>query len=710
MSNKILFKTGDTSALISALLDASIVREPVFDAEAGFLWVKDKAGNKLRIAGPRATSSFWFKGIAQAALTEYPSKACEVGDVLFINEKSIIGTVVIEAGSLLVKVADTEDGIGSWYVIDKVSADTLKVSSDHISSDTLNEALDELATKLTTIDETNLEYTAENALKVKDNATFITVTASGDETGQKNNLSELIGSVSNARRVFLLFKKDISDQLSHISGTIFQQGAVVSTTKLCVNAVGAKDFTSTTSSPLDRVKLVTARYQGNVWYGVQFPPDGDSKLYFSGWKALQSPVATINGLLALSDPGYVDADLTEITEIVTVILDDSSSTSTGGGITIPASGTDGTTVATNTPTAKVNNYLGAVTPTKHILLLWPCDNTDVKKSRLVGQLYECGDDIDTLSNVLVTTRLQVAMTNVVTVAGNGGAQNRVVRVRMMVNGVIKKFIGLEFANRKAADIYLNGWYDVSPNLPLLPEAYADVDFIGDPAPVTGTTDSSIDTVATTQAAFRAALASVPNASSASDDSFIKYSYAGETNNGFRDDLVYVRTYLASSSKRVILDLSDLPITTITYPTGNYNNYAFEGLAGISGVILPKTLTSLTQRAFRNCVNLRYVDFTSSPGIKTVEYMTFYGCSTLESLKCGTGVTKLDTECVENCSVFKTLSLPGIAMPTLGYAAFRGTPSGVTVYVPQSLLSTYVGSNTWVNNGLMTSPSFKAIPT
>lgn len=706
--NEILFKTGDTSALISTLLDASKNREPVFDAEGGFLWVKDKTGKKLRIAGARATESFWFKGIVQTAITEYPSKACDVGDILFMSVKSVIGQVTIEAGSLLVKVADTDDGIGSWYVIDKVSADTLPVAVDQITATTLTTALEELATKLTTIDPANLEYTPENVLKVKDNATFITVTATGDEEGQKNNLNELIGSVNNSRRVFLLFKKDISDTLSHISGTVFQQGAnVVSTTKLCVSAVGAKDFTSTTTSPLDRVKLVTARFLGNIWYGIQFPADGDSKIYFSGWKNLQSPVA--RALDTLTDPGYVDSDLSEITEIVTVILDESSSTSTGGGITIPASGTNGTTVAVNTPTAKVNNYLGTVSPSRHILLLWPCDNTDTKKSRLVGQLYECGDDIDTLSNVLVTTRLQEAMTNVETVASNGAAQNRVVRVRMLVNGLIKKFIGIEFANRKDADIYLNGWYDVSPNLAIVPPVYSDADFIGDPAVVTGTTDSSIDAITTTQNSFRAALASVPDASSDTDESYIKYSFTEETNTGFSDDLVYIRAYLASSSKRVCLDLSDLPITAISYATGNWNSYSFEGLLGLSGVVLPKTLTSLSQRAFRGCSNLRYVDFTGSPGLTTLEFMSFYNCPELESIKCGVGLTSIGTQALDGCSKFNLLRLPGPTMPTVNYAAFRGTPSGVNVYVPQALLASYVGSNTWVNNGLMTSPVFTAIP-
>ena len=304
--NKILLKACDKSSMIDELLDLSSVREPVFDAEKGFLWIKDKQGNKLKIAGPRATQSFYFKGIVSQQISSYPGNICDVGDILFIQVESTIDNNVIPAGSLIVKVADTEDGVGSWYTFEKITQSSLKIESSKLQSKSLITALEELSDKFPEIDNTNLEISTENKLKLKDNVSILNLSATGDSTGPKKEFTTPIGTVSASKTIFLLFKKDLQNTTTHISGDIFEKSDTsFSHSKISLNALGSKSFSSVSSSPLGRTALITCYYNGLIWYGLQFPPQ-NSSLYFSGWRNIDVELAPPDQQL------YNDLDISNI--------------------------------------------------------------------------------------------------------------------------------------------------------------------------------------------------------------------------------------------------------------------------------------------------------------------------------------------------------------------------------------------------------------
>lgn len=304
--NTIQIKTGTTPEKVQDLLTGSKARELILDASSGFVWVKDPNGNKLRIAGPRATASFWFKGIVQKALTAYPGSICDVGDVLFLQAASTIDETEIPAGSLIVKVADTADGVGSWYAIDKVTQTSLKVSSSLFEATTLIDALEEIAARTADPDGVNI-VSANGKLSLKEEITVGNVFATGGSTGVRREACTKLGTVDQNRTTFLLFKKNLQDVSTYLCGEIFQSGTGgISHTDLSLSAIGSKNFSSVSSSANGRVRLVTCSYAGFIWYGLKFPADQESTLYFSGWKAIGSEMAPPKS------GEYSDADLTNV--------------------------------------------------------------------------------------------------------------------------------------------------------------------------------------------------------------------------------------------------------------------------------------------------------------------------------------------------------------------------------------------------------------
>lgn len=306
--NKILLKTGHTSQKTRELLDGASPRELVFDASSGFIWIKDSGGNRLRVAGPRATSSFCFKGIVQEALTAYPGAICDVGDALFLQAASTIDGDEIPAGSLIIKVADTADGIGSWYTIDKVSQTTLKVSSALFEATNLIDALEEICAKVLEPDGVNLVEKDGKVCLSKD-VSVSTLTVTGDETGPKMETCSRLGTVTPDSSILLLFKKNLQDSRTHLSGEVFEYGqSGMSHTRLSLSSIGAKNFSSVSSSPNGRTRLVTCTYAGFVWFALRFPANQSSAVYFSGWRNVPEDMAP--------PVGYSDADISNV-EVLT---------------------------------------------------------------------------------------------------------------------------------------------------------------------------------------------------------------------------------------------------------------------------------------------------------------------------------------------------------------------------------------------------------
>lgn len=171
-----------------------------------------------------------------------------------------------------------------------------------------------------------------------------------------------------------------------------------------------------------------------------------------------------------------------------------------------------------------------------------------------------------------------------------------------------------------------------------------------------------------------------------------------------------------------LDMStpsgELTSTITALPSGG-EQYVFQGRTGITSISLPNLLsfashafngakaqhiyvpsasvTNYSQNAFANCTNLETLALPSATG--NIYNGFFSGCSNLEAVDlCVGGFQQSDH--FKNCTKLKTLVLRTSSVASLaGTGIFNGTPfasngTGGTLYVPQSLISSYQSATNW----------------
>ena len=129
--------------------------------------------------------------------------------------------------------------------------------------------------------------------------------------------------------------------------------------------------------------------------------------------------------------------------------------------------------------------------------------------------------------------------------------------------------------------------------------------------------------------------------------------------------------------------------------GNANEYAFSGCSKLSTFTHQYTL-SIGQRSFENCASLPMF-VADTTGVFT---NTFAGCSSLEVADFGTRFAATRQNSFYNCAKLKTLIIRATALPPLqNINMFNKTPfasdgTGGTLYVPQSLISSYQSAKNW----------------
>lgn len=160
-------------------------------------------------------------------------------------------------------------------------------------------------------------------------------------------------------------------------------------------------------------------------------------------------------------------------------------------------------------------------------------------------------------------------------------------------------------------------------------------------------------------------------------------------------------------------------STITALPSDGTQYVFQGRTGITSISLPNLLSfssnafngakaqhiyvpsasvdNYSQNAFANCTNLVSL---ALPSCTNGVYNGFFqACENLEAADlCTVGFYQGDH--FKNCTKLKTLVLRTSSVaPLAGTGIFNGTPfasggSGGTLYVPQSLISSYQSATNW----------------
>ncbi len=196
-----------------------------------------------------------------------------------------------------------------------------------------------------------------------------------------------------------------------------------------------------------------------------------------------------------------------------------------------------------------------------------------------------------------------------------------------------------------------------------------------------------------------------------------------------DELNQAIIYSGSTSSSAYLG-SDTDITVPSYidgyPVVSLGQYTFSGNTNLQSIVLPNTLTTISNHVFRNCTNLTSVTFGNSVGmlgpnsfegcsaltemnlpdsVQTIGGNAFNGCTNLEKIYIPTGLTSIGGYAFNNCN--KVVTYVKDLAAWCGIAFYNGTgyysnpmERGHILYVYDSSENDYVlAENIVIPNGV-----------
>ena len=118
----------------------------------------------------------------------------------------------------------------------------------------------------------------------------------------------------------------------------------------------------------------------------------------------------------------------------------------------------------------------------------------------------------------------------------------------------------------------------------------------------------------------------------------------------------------SRLKRVVFEGSCDNLTLV-------NTCAFDGDTSLEYINLPKSVETIGNEAFRNCKNLKKVEFADDAALKNIRKGAFADCG-LESITIPGKIVTIEPEAFRNCDVLETVSLPQ-STTSVSPTAFKG---------------------------------------
>ena len=115
--------------------------------------------------------------------------------------------------------------------------------------------------------------------------------------------------------------------------------------------------------------------------------------------------------------------------------------------------------------------------------------------------------------------------------------------------------------------------------------------------------------------------------------------------------------------------------------------------GCKNTIIPNSVTSIGNEAFRYCRNLTSVKIPNS--VTSIGYRAFQNCSSLTSVTIGNGVEAISSSAFANCSNLVDVYCLAINAPTTdSYAFDESYPEYMTLHVPAEALNDYKTTEPW----------------
>ncbi|MBQ9728263.1 MAG: leucine-rich repeat protein [Clostridia bacterium] len=170
--------------------------------------------------------------------------------------------------------------------------------------------------------------------------------------------------------------------------------------------------------------------------------------------------------------------------------------------------------------------------------------------------------------------------------------------------------------------------------------------------------------------------------------------------GGTDTYVDAWNYLYGAAHEGLVDAEG----TLTIPEGivELGANVFVGRKGIKKVIIPSTLKTIGNSAFKNCSELTTVEFAGTPTLETISSSAFEGCTALTAFAMPNSVTTLGTGVFSGCKVLESVTLSN-QLETIPSSTFSNCAKIASFTIPASVTS--IGSSAFNGCKAMTTIEF-----
>ncbi|MDR2094543.1 MAG: leucine-rich repeat domain-containing protein [Treponema sp.] len=160
----------------------------------------------------------------------------------------------------------------------------------------------------------------------------------------------------------------------------------------------------------------------------------------------------------------------------------------------------------------------------------------------------------------------------------------------------------------------------------------------------------------------------------------------------------VNKAVEDAQKYVILSLSDCTFRNNTVEgssSGDTGMNLFKNNPYIKGIILPETVTSIGESAFKDCSGLTSVDIPKKAQVTSIGASAFYGCSGLTSVDIPSNVASIGVNAFNGCFGLTSVSIPA-NVTSIGSGAFTDCTGLTNVNILTSSNLASIGYNAFYN--------------
>ena len=112
-----------------------------------------------------------------------------------------------------------------------------------------------------------------------------------------------------------------------------------------------------------------------------------------------------------------------------------------------------------------------------------------------------------------------------------------------------------------------------------------------------------------------------------------------------------------------------------------SDHAFKDCQGLTSVTIPNGVTSIRQRTFQDCLNLTHITIPDS--VTEIERWAFIGCSGLISITIPNGVTSICSSAFEGCRKLTNIILPS-SLTSIQSETFKDCKSLTNITIPNKV--------------------------